>query len=800
MAALRQTNFLGGELDPRFWGRSDLPFFSRGARTLRNFFVSPQGAALTRPGTEHCGYTQGASPGSSVPRLIPFVFSDELSYVLEFGTNTLRVWKEGALLADIDGDAGADTLVSPYDGSQVWEIRFAQTGNILTLACPGLPVYELRRVAEDDWNFVNLFTDATAFSAPSPMWLDLTSPWAETTGPMFVGAPDEDGDPAYPEVPARPWTWWVSEVLQEKSTGWQMESLAVKVGMYFNGTDEGTKANINSDFHTLGPEKPVTIRRATTATPAGLPAGWTANTDFRVVAYKYYRGDGDMLGFVGTTKGRDFVDNGAAPDYSHQPVRGTNPFLVYNQAGVAVDTEHPRAVAFFQERRCFGGTELRPAALLASVTGDYFNFDRNVVHVPGEALEFELAARQWEEIRHLLPLSRLVALTNSTVRSIAGHQGSPLDFDSVDARVDLEVGSTRLRPLVVNGAGLFCRTKGIGVRSLQFDAGRDGFASEDVSGHAQHLFIGYTEELAGRPFAESVYVGKAIVDWAFQEDPWGVVWAVREDGQLLSLTYAPGQHAAWARHDTDGEVKAVCCVPEGEEDAVYLVVERRLPGDLTVTNRIERMTSRVRRGLVDDDACVDAALRWQGAPTSTLTGLEHLEGKEVYITCSGESVEVGKNATPLMGPFTVVGGEVELVDSAGNPVVPAATIPASGSALLGTYVAAQVVLYIGLLFTADFESVDVVSTDTRLKQKQVVRVGVEVDQSRGMWVGQDFDHQDEWQQREVADGYDPPSMATQVVRTPVRGTWGESARIAISQRLPLPLSILAVTREVELGG
>lgn len=781
---LRQSSFLGGELAPEFWGRVDLPVYRAGGRVMRNFFPSHRGSLHTRPGTRHLGYTKGV--GGNRARLIPFVFSDGEAYALEFGANYVRFWSSDA---QVESSPGVPLEVAtPYGIDQVFDIRFAQTGNILTLVHPEHPVYELRRTSALVWTMVNLFTDSTAFAAPEPKWINLTEPYAATTEPMFVDAPDYDGDPTHP---AREWIYLCSQMVQQKSTGWVFETLAVPVTKFYNGTDEGTIAALSGNTFAVYEDMKVTLRRCVLGTPPtypdDLPAGWEDETDFAVLATKYYRGRAELFGFIGTTKTTDFVDVGNEPDYSHQPIRGTNPFLIYNQAGVAVDNDYPRAVAFFQERRCFAGGRLRPASVIASKTGDYFNFDRNLVHVPGEALEYELAARQFIENRHLLPHGRrLLVLSDSGVRYLAGHDTSPLDFDSVDSDELLDIGCTNVRPLVVKKAALFCRTKGAGV--LAFPPGKDDV--EDLSDQSQHLFIGQTQELNDRPFFGSPYIGKAITDWTYAEDPWGVVWAVREDGMLLSLTYKPGAYSAWARHDTDGSVVSVCAVPQGEEDVVYMVVGRSVDDTIT-TYRVERMNSRVRRGLVDDDAAVDAAVRYEGVPTRTITGLDHLEGKEVYATISGASQETGKNATPWFGPMTVSGGSVTLPD------MPTATIAAGGTIL--DPVPAKVVVYVGLPFTCDFGSLDATPGDAKLRQKTTVRVGIEVDQSRGMWTGQTFEAQDEWQQRDIADGYAQPGAASALIPTNVRGTWDQTARVCISQRLPLPLTILGILREVDYG-
>jgi hypothetical protein len=69
---------------------------------------------------------------------------------------------------------------------------------------------------------------------------------------------------------------------------------------------------------------------------------------------------------------------------------------------------------------------------------------------------------------------------------------------------------------------------------------------------------------------------------------------VRDDGVLLGITYVKEQQIiGWHRHDfgTGATVESVCCVPEGNEDALYMVVRRPVPG-ATDERNVERMATR----------------------------------------------------------------------------------------------------------------------------------------------------------------------------------------------------------------
>lgn len=84
-----QTNFTGGEISPLMRGRIDVKKFQNGASLIQNQLVHPQGGIRRRFGTRHV-YQTKLSSGS---RLLPFSFSDQQAYVLEFGDQYIHFIK-----------------------------------------------------------------------------------------------------------------------------------------------------------------------------------------------------------------------------------------------------------------------------------------------------------------------------------------------------------------------------------------------------------------------------------------------------------------------------------------------------------------------------------------------------------------------------------------------------------------------------------------------------------------------------------------------------------------------------------
>lgn len=659
------------------------------------------------------------------------------------------------------------------------KVKYAQTGAVMLLTHPDWPAQELRRLddvgAQPFWTLQDY-----VFARPFPFF----DPSSAAGGHPVVLNPFPTPDAAHP---AREWGYICTLTVQDTLTGRTFETAPWYVVEQWddNVANAPTSLAFPSQF-SVYPDQAVTLKRGGHLEVDGYAGALTEpaqnknfpNTSYRVLGMNVYRGRDRLFGLVGTTDVATFVDVGAEPDYATPPPRGTHPFRITDVAGATV-TERPRAVAFFQDSLLFAGTPRRPAGFWKSATGDYADFDLNeLVHTAGESLYFELASRRFEQIINMVSHQKLIVGTKSSVWSVSGAQGGVLDFDSVDARVVDEVGMTELAPLVIDGKVLFARTKGSGVRALVFDGQYGMYDGVDLSGQSEHLFLGDSISALGTAY------GKALVDWTYAEDPWGVVWAVRADGLLLSLTLGAEGTYGWARHDGDtnrgvGGIPTsprhlrVCAVPEGDEDAVYMVVERIINN--APKYFVERMTSRVRRGNAFDDGCLDCSrIVNQPTPSASITGLDHLEGEQVYVCAKGNAPQ---------GPFTVTGGAITL-----------------GAAMAPNFQLFRVLLYVGLKFTPELELLDVVSAESRLKKKAVTRVGFELDQSSGILLGQDFDNLTDSRPHTVESGWDAPVPQTSIVEVnPVRH-WDTGGRACLRQTLPLPVTVVGAVRELDVGG
>ena len=167
MVTLTQPNFSSGELTPLAHGRTDLTKYGTGLRTCRNWIIRPHGCVMNRPGLQYLATSKYS--GAQKSRLIPFVFSDDQSYVMEFSAGSIRVFSAGAAVSV----AGVQIdLVSPYSQADLPNLQYAQSADVLTVTLNRLAPYELRR------------------TSLSPIAFSFT-PTAYTDGPFLVQNADD---------------------------------------------------------------------------------------------------------------------------------------------------------------------------------------------------------------------------------------------------------------------------------------------------------------------------------------------------------------------------------------------------------------------------------------------------------------------------------------------------------------------------------------------------------------------------------------------------------------------------------
>jgi len=151
---LALTSFVSGEFSNKLTGRTDFDKYQSAAKTMENFLVHPQGAATRRVGTQ---FIASVKTASAKTRLIPFEFSTTQTYILEFGNNYIRFFKDkGQILSG----GSAYEISTPYLTAELFDIKFAQSADVMYICHPNHEVMKLSRTGHTSWTLAQVdFTD-----------------------------------------------------------------------------------------------------------------------------------------------------------------------------------------------------------------------------------------------------------------------------------------------------------------------------------------------------------------------------------------------------------------------------------------------------------------------------------------------------------------------------------------------------------------------------------------------------------------------------------------------------------------
>lgn len=545
-----QTSFDWGEVSPKLLSRVDLAAYNKATKTMINAYPFIHGGIRRRPGTLFVSELYNSNQKG---RLIPFVFSSTLRFMLVFNGGKIEFIKNGVLVETSPGSSYK--LNHTYAESELPDIRYAQSGNTLYLVHPNHPPRYLQRLTDTAWTLTDIPIINYAVSDNTFENAYITFRIINGSNPFVVG---------------------------------QYFTIAVANGIV------GTIAGPAGGSGTLG--------NGIIAAAACMP-GYTT-TETWVVQCIYADRTRQEWTVQGTVSGE--------------------PKLKW-KAG-----DYPQAVAFFEQRLFFAGSPTWPQNIWGSAVGDYTNFTRGPLE--GDGLEYQIAANNYDAITHLVSARQLLPMSYSTEFSMAGPNNGGISASSAPSvKAHTFHGSNTVRPIRIGREVIFIQRDGKKARAISYSVTEDANIAPDITLFAEHI------------------TGSGIIDIAFNQDPDYIAWAVRNDGVLLSLTLAREyETTAWARHSTDGQFENVEVIPGDAYDQIYFIVRRTING---VSKRyVERLDY-----LTEIQSDCGKVLTY-GSPTTTITGLSHLEGKVVDVVGDG-IVQPSK---------TVSSGQITLTTAATN--------------------------------------------------------------------------------------------------------------------------------------
>lgn len=544
---------------------------------------------------------------------------------------------------------------------------------------------------------------------------------------------------------------WTLDVIDFGSTVSPPTSLVAAAvgtgGSTFNKTYEYVITTVGTDGSESIASTKVSITLNALSATYGVKLTYTAATGADY--YKVYKADSinsDVYGFIGETRSLEFSDFNIAADLSIAPPEEREPFTA---AG-----SRPSAVNYYQQRAVYANTTDEPQTVYTTQTGNYKSLRTSSPARADDAITFTIAGRQVNEIRHIVALDAMILMTSDGEWLVTEGQDEVLQPETVGVRIQSYNGCNWVPPVIVNDTVIFVQTNGARIRDLGYTFTSDKYTGSDLSIMAEHLFQGYE-----------------IKEMSYAKEPYSIVWCVRNDGMLLGLTYQREQEVwGWHKHTTDGEFESVATIIEGDRDATYFIVKRTIGEN--VVRYVERLEPREETN-AEDCFYVDSGLSYSGAPATVISGLSHLEGKAVSVLADGNVV---KNMVVASGSIT---------------------LPRAASKV-----------HVGLPYTPDLVTMAIDNPNEVIKgnSMSVGEVRIIVDKSRGGWVGPYPDTPNalndmvELKPRFTSDGYNTISLKSFEDGIKIKASWNKRGQIRIQQRDPLPMGIIAIIPEIDIGG
>lgn len=597
-----------GEISPLLFGRPDYQRVQTGLKTCRGFLPMRQGGVTRAPGT----LWKGNSKSDSAGILVAFEFAVNDAVVLEFTPNLMRVWRYGELV--LSGGTPYE-LATPFGAAELALLQFTQSADAIYMVDGTNPLQKLTRTALDNWAIDDAPIDTGPFqtqnldeaitiqaSAETGTGITLTGTGTSFTSDMIgsllsLRTTDDDTVPEWTGNT----TAAVNDPMRYDGNTYKLTAgtnTGVNPPTHLTGEvlvdkTQGTKWLFVSDGHGIVRITGVTSTTSATADVLKrVPVGCVANATYR------------------WAEGAWSEKNG----YPRAITQQDNRLLAANS------TASPRTVwySLLGVPENFEPTDDVDAAFSPKIDGN--GSQNEIIWLKGGARGLHVGA-----------LGEIYSSTSL-------NENEAVSALNIAFRKDAEIGSASATPIAPSGKPIFIARDKKRLFEIEFSFSQDKNEPLELSLPAEHI------------------AGEGMEEIVWQDGLAPTAWIRRSNGELAAMIYDPAEQVlGWATIPVAGELESMCVTKNaaGTDDVVTLMVKRTIDG--AIERHIEEIAPTF--GLLpasveakDAVHLYGAILFTPGSATDTFTGLDHLEGEDVYAwTDEGE-----------MGPVTVAGGSVTL--------------------------------------------------------------------------------------------------------------------------------------------
>lgn len=635
-----QASFSAGEVSALVQGRVDNERYKTALDTCLNYLPTVQGPLLRAPGTK---YVTNVKDSSKPPAFIAFQFSQLQNYILEFGdqyirfytnngqilasTSRVRVnaadnWYSFANIYGVRPDSNPKTgesivstsavvggsileLTSPYSYVDVNQLKYAQKDDTLYIVHSSYPQYKLQRFGSDLWDLKQVLTqDGPYLPINSYKTISDSAPVS-----LVFGAPVSfpvQGGAVYAVKTGAP---FLPTTMANNGAG------AIRVTGSSHGRVNGDRVFISGTVGTVEANNgtssisamswPVNVINAnsfdllgSTFSNAYVGSAVVLPALFQPFGTPSVFSDvGRSIGLINQSGGRTWGRITSVSDMAHATVildstssvsfTGTSALNVASnwQMGVwSLLGGYPQAVCFHQDRLGYAGTPGYPQRIDLSMTAQYESFassGSSLIVADNNACSYNLSSDQLNTLYWLKSTQQglLAGSLNSEWKVSPSNQATALTPTNVTAAQTSFFGSANIDAVQSGNATLYMQKGSRKLREMNYFFQVDTFRSTDLAELSEHI------------------TAPSVTRLAIQKETQPILWALRSDGVLASMTYNRDDQTlkvGWARRQLGGQsdsagtapaVKTIAVIPAptGSYDQLWMAVQRYINGTSVVT-------------------------------------------------------------------------------------------------------------------------------------------------------------------------------------------------------------------------
>lgn len=515
---LIKNNFTSGELSPQIWMRTDLQQYKNGTKEMFNFLPIVEGGLKRRGGTE------ALTTATDAIRILPFIISHSICYLLVFKPNQIDVLDSNGILIK--------NLSTPYTVQDVQEISYTQNRYQFFIAHSKHPLAWLR-ASEDltNWSY-----DPFDFYVP---------PLEEVTTPTLPLKSNEKSAGKIATLVASPYDTY------DNSKRYQVGDIChytIDARKYYFKA----KKIVQGNTPTLG---------RTTNEGYIEDEYWDITTVTEAQAFTSL----DVNKFIFINEGIIRIDQYVSPSTVKGEILlklSTDIEAIGNSWTLKQDIfetnlGYPRAVTMYQQRLVIAGTTAYPNYVWLSRVGDVTNFLPTTAD--GDSFTVSASSDQLTNVLHLAQSRGICVMTGGSELVISSQNAMTPTNTSILEHTSFG-SAENIKPIKVGSELIFVQRGSERVRTLLYDYSIDSLTSNELTVLASHI----AKKNGG--LKEMVYCA----------EPDSIIWFVLGSGKLASLTLNREQSViAWSTHDIGGTVLSLTSLPSATgSDRLYFLVNR----------------------------------------------------------------------------------------------------------------------------------------------------------------------------------------------------------------------------------